>query len=49
LCTTSKTINEIAEECGFSSLSYFFQRFRQHFKISPRKYRLEQLRTVPRN
>ena len=49
LCTTSKTINEIAEECGFSSLSYFFQRFRERFKISPRKYRLEQLRTVPRN
>ena len=49
LCTTSKNISEIAEECGFSSLSYFFQRFRENFNISPRQYRLEQLRIVPRN
>ncbi len=49
LCTTSKNITEIAEECGFSSLSYFFQRFRERFNISPRRYRLEQLRIVPRN
>lgn len=49
LCTTDKNITEIAGECGFSSLSYFFQRFREHFNISPRQYRLEQLRIVPRN
>jgi AraC family transcriptional regulator, dual regulator of chb operon len=49
LCTTDKNITEIAEECGFSSLSYFFQRFRERFNISPRQYRLEQLRIVPRN
>jgi AraC family cel operon transcriptional repressor len=49
LCTTTKNITEIAEECGFSSLSYFFQRFRERFDISPRQYRLEQLRIVPRN
>ena len=49
LCTTDKNITEIAGECGFSSLSYFFQRFRERFNISPRQYRLEQLRIVPRN
>lgn len=49
LCTTDKNITEIADECGFSSLSYFFQRFRERFNISPRQYRLEQLRIVPRN
>ena len=49
LCTSSRSITEIAEECGFSSLSYFFQRFRERFNISPRQYRLEQLRIVPRD
>jgi AraC family cel operon transcriptional repressor len=49
LCTTVKNITEIAGECGFSSLSYFFQRFRERFNISPRQYRREQLRIVPRN
>lgn len=47
LCTTGKSITEIADECGFGSLSYFSQRFRERFKVSPRRYRLEQLRTVP--
>jgi AraC family transcriptional regulator, dual regulator of chb operon len=47
LCTTDKSITEIAEECGFNSLSYFFQRFRELFNISPRQYRLEQLRIIP--
>ena len=47
LCTTEKSISEIAEECGFSSLSYFFFRFREKYSISPRQYRLEQLRIVP--
>lgn len=49
LCTTDKNIMEIAEECGFGSLSYFFQRFKERFNISPRQYRLEQLRIVPRS
>ena len=49
LCTTSKSIIEIATECGFGSLSYFFQRFKECFNISPRRYRLEQLRIVPKN
>ena len=48
LCTTDKTITEIADECGFGSLSYFFQRFRERFGVSPRCYRLEQRRIVPR-
>ena len=47
LCTTDKSITEISEECGFNSLSYFFQRFRERFNISPRQYRLEQLRIIP--
>jgi AraC family cel operon transcriptional repressor len=47
LCTTDKNITEIAGECGFSSLSYFFQRFRERFQVSPRRYRLEQRRIVP--
>lgn len=39
LVTTDKTIAEIAYETGFSSQSYFGQKFKQREKISPKDYR----------
>lgn len=39
LIGTRSTITEIALECGFSSPSYFIEKFREAFHITPRKYR----------
>ncbi len=35
------SISEIAAKCGFSSPSYFSQKFRQHSACSPSKYRMD--------
>ena len=34
-------IDEIAYQCGFNSLPYFYRKFRQHYDCSPREYRLK--------
>lgn len=34
-----RSIGEVATECGFSSNSYFSDRFRQHFSMSPIEFR----------
>ena len=39
LCTTDKTIFQIASEVGFSTSSYFIQLFKENKKFSPKKYR----------
>ncbi|MBQ7821454.1 MAG: helix-turn-helix transcriptional regulator [Clostridia bacterium] len=39
LCTTSKTIECIASECGFSDTSSFIRSFKKHEGISPAAYR----------
>jgi len=39
LLKTDKTISEISESCGFSSVSYFSRVFRQEMGMSPLKYR----------
>lgn len=39
LTGTEKTISEIAEECGFSSVGYFGRKFKEQFVVSPREYR----------
>lgn len=42
LSETSLPVSQIAGMLGFSSLSYFSQRFRRHFGVSPRQYRAQQ-------
>lgn len=39
LKTTSSSLFDISQECGFSSLSYFNKLFKQHFNCTPAKYR----------
>lgn len=39
LIGTRSTITEIALECGFSSVSYFIEKFKQAFHRTPRQYR----------
>lgn len=41
LATTPNEIIDIAIECGFENLSYFYRRFRRQFGKSPRAWRLE--------
>ena len=40
LASTSAPIGEIACDCGFENLSYFYRRFRQRFGQTPRLFRL---------
>ncbi len=40
LCMSSKEIIDIAADCGFENLSYFHRLFKQHYTLSPRRYRL---------
>jgi AraC family cel operon transcriptional repressor len=40
LSDTSMQLHEIAWECGFENLNYFFTAFKKHFAVTPRKYRL---------
>ncbi len=44
LLNTDKSVEEIAKLCGFNSLSYFSRCFKNEYKISPIKYRLNNLR-----
>ncbi|HHV50624.1 MAG TPA: helix-turn-helix domain-containing protein [Clostridiales bacterium] len=39
LCCTSKTVKEIAEECGYSDQNYFSKVFLKHCGITPTAYR----------
>jgi AraC family cel operon transcriptional repressor len=47
LATTDKGITEIAFDCGFNNLSYFYRRFQQFHRKSPRRYREEIKRSLP--
>ena len=40
LSTTDKSIDEIAYECWFNSISYFSYAFKKEFLVSPLKYRI---------
>ncbi|MGH2534395.1 MAG: AraC family transcriptional regulator [Thermomicrobiales bacterium] len=46
LRTTTRQITEIAAECGFESLSYFYRVFGRRFGVPPRAYRLQARRAV---
>ena len=35
-----RNIDEIAFQCGFSSLPYFYRRFKRQYGCTPREYRL---------
>lgn len=39
LAGTRSLITEIALECGFSSVSYFIEKFKEAFHLTPKKYR----------
>lgn len=39
LRTTSKTVAEVAAECGFSDMKSFYQTFRRHTGCTPKQYR----------
>lgn len=39
---TSKSIVEVAVDCGMPNLGYFYRRFQERFGTTPRKYRLRQ-------
>ena len=43
LIGTRSTITEIAIECGFSSVSYFIDKFKKAFHLTPKKYRDEKM------
>lgn len=40
LTTTDLTIDEITEQCGYTSTSYFIYEFKKKYGLSPGKYRL---------
>lgn len=46
LTTTSRAILEIALECGFPNLSYFYRCFGERYELSPRAYRRAARRPV---
>lgn len=39
LRTTMKSMQEIADECGFTDVSYFSRKFKQEMGVSPRQWR----------
>ena len=41
-------VSQIARRCGFDSENYFRQQFRQRFGMSPRQFRANGVRSVPR-
>lgn len=41
LSTTKKSIDDIAYECGFNSVSYFSYAFKKNFHLSPLQYRTQ--------
>lgn len=43
LIETDESLSQIAEDCGFSSQSYFGKQFRREVGVSPLKYRSEML------
>lgn len=47
LQSTQMKVNLIAQETGYRSASYFCQRFRDCFGVTPENYRLNALRTRP--
>jgi two-component system response regulator YesN len=45
LINSEHSMQEISEECGFHSVSYFIRKFREKYGISPLQYRLKNRET----
>lgn len=43
LTTTTRTVKEITQLCGFNTASYFGREFRKRYETTPKKYRLSKL------
>jgi AraC-like DNA-binding protein len=41
LSSTSKTITQIATDCGYSTSSWFIVQFKKYCKITPKEYRVK--------
>jgi AraC-like DNA-binding protein/mannose-6-phosphate isomerase-like protein (cupin superfamily) len=41
LRTTTREIIDVAQECGFNNLSYFYRAFSRRYGLTPRRYRLD--------
>lgn len=39
LCSTEMPIYQISEQIGYTNLNYFYEKFKEHYKIHPQKYR----------
>ena len=39
LLSSDKSVQQIADECGFEDISYFIRSFKQYIKLSPLKYK----------
>lgn len=46
LSMTSRPILRIADDSGFDNLGYFYRLFRDHFGVTPRRYRLDKTAVV---
>jgi len=46
LATSSMEIVDIAFECGFENLSYFYREFRKQYGSTPRKFRIDERRRI---
>lgn len=44
LIQTNQSVQEIASQVGFTNLSNFNRQFKQHFQLTPRQYRNQQLK-----
>lgn len=44
LVQTNQSVQEIASQVGFTNLSNFNRQFKQHFHLTPRQYRNQQLK-----
>ncbi len=42
LTSSSRSITDIAADCGLENLSHFYHLFKRHFRDTPRRYRLRQ-------
>lgn len=41
LLNSTQPIDAIARECGYQNLTYFYQKFKEHYHCSPKEYRLK--------
>ena len=48
LLSTSRTIDEIGEQCGFENKAYFYRLFVRRFNVPPRAFRLRAQRVISR-